>query len=282
MAVKRKTLAEKAANPNARTSSTSEVGHAKNVAHFSTLITYCNSYGTTYNPGATNIKLPALNTTLTGAQTSLTNVINDNTANTTAINARIVPFKGIKKLSTRILAAFIAAGATAQQIANAKTINHKIQGSHAKLTPSTTTTPPSSPTTNPTSVPTGTIPGSTAKTAATKTVSNSQQSFDQLIQHLQAFIALLTSVPAYAPNEADLKVAALNTYLTSLNTTNNAAVIAHTKLANTLIARNKSLYAPLTGVCAFAEETKNYIKSVYGSTAPEYKQVRSLQFRIVK
>ncbi len=285
--LKQKAAAKKAANPNARTSSTSETGHAKNVAHFATLITYSTSYGTTYNPSATAIKLPALNTTLTNSQTALTNAINDATSNTNAINARVAAFLNIKKLATRMLAALNGAGATTLQIANAKTINRKIQGSRAKLTPvpTTTSTPTTGTTTNTTTTTTPPPPERTTPTTTPvtpHTVSTSQQSFDQLIQHMQAFIALLASVPTYNPNEVDLKVAALNTYLGTLNTTNNAAITAHTKLANTLIARNKTLYAPITGLCAIAQETKNYIKSVYGATAPEYKQVSKLSFKVRK
>jgi hypothetical protein len=99
---------------------------------------------------------------------------------------------------------------------------------------------------------------------------------------LAAFIALLASIPTYAPNEIDLKITSLNTYLASLNTTNNAAVVAHTKLDNTRILRNKALYTPITGLCAIGEETKQYIKSIFGSTAPEYKEVRGLQFKPIK
>src|SRR5665213_4428060 len=87
--------------------STSEVGHAKNVAHLATLITYCASYGTTYNPSNNAIKTPQLNTLLVSAQTALTNVINDTTANTNAINARIVAFQNIKKLATRMYLSLI-------------------------------------------------------------------------------------------------------------------------------------------------------------------------------
>lgn len=285
--LKEKAAAKKAANPNARTSSISEVGHAKNVAHFAILITYCAGYGSTYNPSAAPIKIPALNTTLTNSQTALTNAINDTTANTAAVNARIAAFLNIKKLATRMLAALNGAGATTAQIANAKTINRKIQGSRAKITPtaSTATTPTS--TTTPTDSPSTTTPPATGKATPTATVtphkaSTSQQSFDQLIQHFQAFVALLAAVPTYNPNETDLKIAALNTYLTNLNTTNNAAITAHTKLANTLIARNKVLYTPVIGLCAIAQETKNYIKSIYGATAPEYKQVSKLSFKAQK
>jgi hypothetical protein len=280
--VKEKKAAKKAARKatNARTTSTSEVGHAKNVANFATLISYCVSYGTAYNPSATAIKLPGLNTTLTAGQTALTNVISDANANTTAINARLSAFTGIKKLATRMLAAFIAAGASKVQIANAKTINRKIQGTRAKAA----TTIGGTPTVSPGTSPTGPTASPTGKVAATvhHNVSASQQSFDQEIQHFTAFVTLLGSVTAYNPNEADLKTAALNTYLATLNSTNTAAVNAHTALNNALIARNKALYAPATGLCAIAEDVKSYVKSVYGYTAPEYKQVSKLKFKLAK
>ncbi len=263
--------------------STSEVGHAKNVAHLSTLITYCTSYGTVYNPSNNAIKIPQLNILLVSAQTALTNVINDTTANTSAITARIAAFQNIKKLATRMYSALGASGATAQQKANAKTINRKIQGSRAKIVPAPTPTPTTNPTTTPigsadktSTPPPTTLPTPTPITPTT--ISTAQLSFDNLIQHMAAFIALLQSIPSYNPNEVDLKIAGLNTYLANLNTTNNAAVLAHTKINNTRIARNKILYTPLTGLCDIGEEAKDYIKSVYGPTAPEYKQVRSLKF----
>jgi hypothetical protein len=261
--------------------STSEVGHAKNVAHLSTLITYCQGYGTAYNPSNNAIKIPQLTTLLTNAQTALTNCITDATANTNAINARVTAFLNIKKLATRMLSALVAAGATAQQKANAKTINRKIQGSRAKIVPVPTPTPTPDP--NPTPNPNNNNNTSAEKTSNPTTlpvtpISTAQLSFDNLIQHMAAFIALLQSIPAYNPNEVDLKIAALNTYLATLNSTNAAAVIAHTKIDNTRILRNKILYTPITGLCDIGEETKGYIKSVYGATAPEYKEVRGLKF----
>ncbi len=265
-------------------SSISEVGHAKNVAHLSTLITYCVSYGSSYNPSNNAIKLPALNALSTTAQTALANVITDATANTAAINARIIAFQNIKKLATRMFSALIASGATAQQKANAKTINRKIQGSRAKIIPVPAPATPSNPSSNnssSSSEKTTTPPSTNPVPApvAPHTISTAQLSFDNLIQHMAAFIALLQSIPSYSPNEVDLKLTALNTYLANLTATNNAAVVAHTKINNTRIARNKVLYTPITGLCDIGEEVKDYIKSVYGTNAPEYKQIRSIKFK---
>ena len=38
--------------------STSEVGHAKNVANFQDLIEFVTGYGATYNPSKSSLKLP--------------------------------------------------------------------------------------------------------------------------------------------------------------------------------------------------------------------------------
>lgn len=56
-------------------SSTSEVGHAKNVAHFGDLIAYCTAYGATYNPPKPALQIISLNTLLTSSRAELDNVI---------------------------------------------------------------------------------------------------------------------------------------------------------------------------------------------------------------
>ena len=47
--------------------STTETGHAKNVATFEDLISFCTGYGATYNPSKAALKLPALTTQNTEA-----------------------------------------------------------------------------------------------------------------------------------------------------------------------------------------------------------------------
>ena len=44
--------------------STTETDHAKNVATFEGLISFCTGYGATYNPSKAALKLPALATQL--------------------------------------------------------------------------------------------------------------------------------------------------------------------------------------------------------------------------
>ena len=49
-----------------------------------------------------------------------------------------------------------------------------------------------------------------------------------------------------------------------------------------MIDRNQTLYNPLSGLVKVAKEVKLYIKSVFGATSPQYKQISDLEFKIRK
>lgn len=240
--------------------STSETGHAKNIANFQDLIAFVTGYGATYNPTKAALKIPQLNTIVATAQTKLADVITKNTAYNNAINDRIIVFTGLKSLSTRLVSALETTNAPKEKISDAKGFNRKMQGKRASLkqTPSDTNAP------------------------APKTISTSQQSYDQLIQHFGALISVLQSETSYLPNENDLKLTALTTKQNDLITKNNNVSIAYTAISNSRIARDKMLYDTTTGLVDTATEVKKYVKSVFGATSPEYAQVRGIEFKKVK
>ena len=84
---------------------------------------------------------------------------------------------------------------------------------------------------------------------------------------------------SYTPNETELQVSTLDTQLKDLRTANTNVGNAYTAISNSRISRNKILYNETTGLCQTALEVKNYIKSVFGATSPEYKQVSKLKFK---
>ncbi len=128
--------------------------------------------------------------------------------------------------------------------------------------------------------------GSTAKpadpnTPAPTTISASQQSYDQQIQHLAGLISVLQSEPSYAPNENELKVATLTAKQAELLTKNNAVATAYTGVSNSRIARDKTLYKLDTGLTDTAAEVKKYVKAIFGASSPEFAQVKGIQFKKV-
>jgi hypothetical protein len=236
--------------------STSEKGHAKNVANLQDLISFVTGYGATYNPNKAALKLPQLNTLATTSQASLADVIVKNTAFNNKVNERVVAFSNLKPLSTRLINALQTTDATTQKVADAKAFNKKIQGSRAKAI--ATPTDPNTP--------------------APNTISTSQQSYDQQIQHLAGIISVLQSETSYAPNETDLKIVTLTAKQTDLTAKNNAVALAYTNVSNSRISRDTTLYATTTGLFDIATEVKKYVKSIYGATSPQFAQVRGIEF----
>ena len=105
--------------------STSEIGHAKNVANFQALISFVTSYGATYNPTKNALKLPQLTALQTTSQTKLAEVVAKNTSFNNAVNDRMTAFDGLKALSTRLVNALESTDATTEKVKDAKVFNRK-------------------------------------------------------------------------------------------------------------------------------------------------------------
>lgn len=242
----------------------SEGGHAQNVANFQDLITCCKSYGTKYNPAQENLQLPQLESLLDDAQQALDIVIAKVTIYNRVVSFRQNTFAGIKPLFTKIINAFAITGASAQSIADAKALNKKIRGKRiGKKSIASTST-------------------DSATMLPAKNISVSQQSYDDMIEHTAKLISLLSAEPSYKPNEVELQVPTLNTLLKAMKDSTEAVSIADTTLSNARISRDKLLYQTDTGLHFIAAAVKKYVKSVFGSKAPEYKQISGIPFRIIK
>ena len=103
-------------------------------------------------------------------------------------------------------------------------------------------------------------------------------SYDSRLDNLDKLIKLLASVPQYAPNEADLKVTALTALYNDLKAKNLAVINTEVPLNNARITRNDIMYKENIGLVDIALDIKTYIKSVYGATSPQFKQISGLKF----
>lgn len=245
--------------------STSETGHAKNVANFENIISFCTGYGTAYNPSKNALKLPALNTLLGNAKTSLTGVNTALPPYNNAIGAREIVFAPLSKLVTRIVNALDASDAPPQIVDNAKTISRKIQGKRSGDKLPTIVDDPATP-----------------EDESQKSISASQMSFDNRIDNMDKLIQLLSAQGGYQPNETELQVNTLTDLLENMRTTNTDAINALVPLSNMRIQRNNLLYAKDSGLVDVAGDVKKYVKSVFGATSPQYKQLSGLKFTKVK
>jgi hypothetical protein len=240
--------------------STSETGHAKNIANFQDLIAFVTLYGDTYNPSKNSLKLPQLNSLFATAQTKLADVVVKNTDYNNTVNNRIMAFSNLKGLSTRLVNSLETTDAPKEMVKDAKGFNRKMQGKRASTT----------------------VTQTDLNTPAPTTISASQQSYDQLIQHFSGLISVLQSETSYTPNEDELKLTTLTTKQADLIAKNNAVASAYATISNSRIARDKTLYDETSGLVDIATEVKKYIKSVYGATSPEFAQVKGIEFKKVR
>jgi hypothetical protein len=239
-----------------------ETGHSKNVANFEDLISFCNGYGVSYNPSNVNLTIAKLTSLQTQAKDNLQKTKITKTTYDNAVNAKKLAFKDLKSLSTKILSAFTVSGASKLAIEDVKAMNRKIQGIRA--TPVVKTV--------------GTFNNPVTTVTKEKTVSSAQQSYDSLIDHFSKMIEIISQESNYKPNEVELKVTTLQAKLDTLKTTNSEQINSNTEWSNVRIERNTILYNPETGLVQTALDVKMYVKSVFGTKSPQYKQVSKLKF----
>jgi len=239
-----------------------ESGHARNVEHFATLISFVDGYGAPYNPANPALALSALQTKLASAQASIDGVASSLAPWKTKVNDRETAYEGVRKLVTRVVNSFASGGAAKNAIDDAKAIKRKIDGARAKALPKDD-------------------PDTPENEAAGNSVS--QRSYTQTAEHFDDMIEFLTNQGGmYKPNETELQLVSLTAKSTAMKNANAAVTTAATPLSNARIARNVELYGEDDGLCDLAGLVKKYVKSLFGADSAQYKQISGLEFRKVK
>lgn len=243
-------------NPQNRTRSTSEVGHAKNVAQFQKMITKCELLSE-FNPPNPIIYMVELKKFYTKSNNAIRTVHEKNSAADIAINERQIEFRKLDFVAPRTVNILAVIANEPKIVADARTILRRIQGA------------PSKPKTNENQ------PGQ----EVLKPRSNSQQSYDKLIDHFVALIELIKQVNSYAPNETELTIASLEALLADLVMRNKKVISSNAELSKVRKQRNETLYHPVDGLINRAKLVKLYVKSLYGTSSTEYKEINAIRFR---
>ena len=239
----------------------SETGHAKNVANLESLITSILAFGSSYNPSRTAIQLEALQTLLSNAKEAFHAFYQAHSVYTIAVDEREIAFKPLKGYITRINNALKASDSSTKNDESIQSIIRKLQGrrSKRKLTEEE-------------------IKLLETDGKVVHQISTSQMSYDMRIENLTTLISFLSKIPEYKPNEIDLKLETIKEICLQLQIKNSNVINSLSQLENTRNQRNKILYLPLTGLVDIAYDSKTYIKSVFGASSPQFKQISKLQF----
>jgi hypothetical protein len=235
--------------------STSEKGHAKNVANFKDLITYCTGFGSKYNPSRKELGLPALSSMHTEAEGLLSTLNDAMPPYNTAVATKDEAFKPFSKLITSVYNSFSSCGALKGEVDNAFTLAKKLKGTATK-----------------------TEKAKEAEAAGKDPISQAQLSMDMRLENFDKYIKILAANPKYKPNETELQVASLQALHAQLKALSESIVAVAGPVIAARSARDTLLYTVETGLVDIATDVKKYLRSVYPANSPEYKKIAALTF----
>ncbi len=239
--------------------STSETGHAKNVANLYALKSQTAAMGADYNPVNTALGTAALETMHADCDQKVNACAGALIAANGKKGERKTAFSAVEPLLPRILSVLKTSEAPDEKIKDAAGLIAKIRGARRAKTAEPG--------------------GNTPAPDAPKTISVSQQSFDMQAQHFADLVALIKNTPEYATNDDDLKYDTLKTMGEDLKARNKAAVDAENDYDQALSKRNAALYGAKTGLYDVADKVKEYMRSLPGGVKNEhYKQAVKLKF----
>ena len=236
-------------------------GANSNVTNLKTLNSAILGFGESYNPANAQITPAALQAVYLLGLSAVNAVDSVLPANTNAKNARSKAFDSLGKLATRIGNAFKSLVADEPARVHIRSLILLIQRGRVNKSKSTANNVAEDP-------------------ATVKEITSHKSGYDKQLDNFYKLIQFLTSFPAYTPNEADLTVAGLTALYNNLTINNQEVTDTQIQLDNTRRNREKVLYQPVTGLVQMSNDSKSYIKSVFGANSPEYKQISKLKFRI--
>lgn len=233
--------------------STSETGHAKNIANLKLLNENNTGLAEKYKPSNKQYLVPNMVAMYDNCK-QLQSAVNTQKGIFSPVeNARTAGFKESRDRARRIRYAAKICGAGVAFYKDVNTIIKKILGEKIGKPKPTPDDPAGH--------------------------STSQTSYDNTVNHFDALATMLAGETKYAPNEPELSTAGTTTLTTELDGLNNSFKEKVVPYNNSLIARNKAMYTPETGMCAVAQGSKDYIRSVFGFSSPEFKAVTKIQFK---
>jgi hypothetical protein len=237
--------------------STSEVGHAKNIANLNLLNTNIIALGSTYNPSNPKLLLSNLQSIYTVALSQQESVNNLVAPYSIAVDAREAIFKPLNRELTKLRKAYKATeGVTQAELEDFMTIIRKLKGvSKSKTIDST-------------------IPDEEADSHST-----SQMSYDQRTNTMDLLIALLQNTPNYSPNEIEYKVSTYQTKKASMLQATQEVADTFIPLNNARSTRNSTLYNSDDNLVDIANRAKDYLFTILETSSLQYKAISKIKFK---
>jgi hypothetical protein len=231
-----------------------ESGMSSLVGHFDLLIDCCEVFGAKYVPSAEVLRVQSLRDLLGRVRGAIDAVDMAVVVYRTAVGERQLRFVPLVGLVTRVQGEVQALGVPEQVLVHMRELVRKVQGRRGR------------------SVVRGESGG------LERHISVSQRGFSEQVGHLRMVVALVESLPEYAPEEAMLTVTGLRKLLAELEGTQEEVYRTWAALQEARQVRNKLLFGQGSGMVDTAMRVRAYVKAVFGAGSVQYKEVRRIRF----
>ena len=236
--------------------STSEKGHAKNIANLKLLITHILGLGTRYNPSNPNIAIEILQNLYDKAFADQKNVNDLEAPYKNAVTDRENLFKPLNRLITKLRKTYkTTQGVSTKELENFMTIARKIKGDRKKP-----------------------IAESSDPASIENQYSISQLSYDQRTNNLDLLIGLLENTSSYNPNEDSYKTTTLQAMQDDMLLKTEAVGATFVPFNNARNIRNNRVYFEPNNLVDAAYTAKDYIFTILDVNSTQYKTIAKIKF----
>lgn len=233
--------------------STSEKGHAKNIANAALIINYATQFGANYNPSNGKIKVNNLQTVLDLARTKFQETLDLIPPYTLAVNNRENVFAPLNKKVSAVRKVLKATeGVTPNLMDDYQTISRRLSGARKKAI-------------NP-------------NNEDAVYYSTSQLSYDQRASNFNQLINLLKNVPNYSPNETQFQIATLEAERDEMLAATNSVNNAYIPLTNARTNRNEVMYLGNDNLFDIFMTAKTYLQTIVQKKSTVYRAISQLKF----
>ena len=236
----------------------SDLRHATNVTNFEIFVDSCKAIGPAlYKPTRLNLKLESLLPTLERAKACLADFDQGHVGLKKAMEAQDVVFGDFEAKIGRIKDALPAVDE------HGSSLLRKLQGAHAEATVKT-------------DAPKAAKPAAAPEANLHHTVAHT--TLKPVVDNTKALLQVVRSTPGYAPQDQDLAIEALETWLASLVAAVDAVAKANATQDHARDVRQEVLYMPHSGIVDLAIDGKSYVKSLKGAPDAEARKISKLDF----
>ena len=239
--------------------STSEKGHAKNIANANLLNTYIAQLIAIYNPSNPKLLLSNLQNIYTNSFTHQESVNTLVAPYSIAVDFRENVFAPQSKKITKLRKAYKATeGVTPAQLEDFMTIARKLKGIRKVNNAPTTNT-----------------------TEEQTQHSTSQMSYDQRTNNYDLLISQLRNTPNYNPNETEYQIATLQAEKAQMLQATQGVANTFVPLNNARSIRNNSMYLSDDNLVDTFNKAKDYLFAILDSNSVQYKAIAKIKFKKV-